>query len=64
MMQKKSKLIGSAILTIVGVWGMIITLLSDGNIENITEKLINMLSKTKNNKDFIRIFEKSDIDKK
>ena len=36
----------------------------DGNIENITEKLINMLSKTKNNKDFIRIFEKSDIDKK
>ena len=36
----------------------------DGNIENITEKLINMLSKTKNNKEFIRIFEKSDIDKK
>ena len=36
----------------------------DGNIENLTEKLINMLSKTKNNKDFIRIFEKSDIDKK
>ena len=32
----------------------------DGNIENITEKLINMLSKTKNNKEFI----KSDIDKK
>lgn len=30
MMQKKSKLIGSAILTIVGAWGMIITLLSDG----------------------------------
>ena len=36
----------------------------DGNIENITEKLINMLYKTKNNKEFIRIFEKSDIDKK
>ncbi|WP_195343392.1 transcription termination factor Rho [Clostridium paraputrificum] len=36
----------------------------DVNIENITEKLINMLSKTKNNKEFIRIFEKSDIDKK
>lgn len=29
MMQKKSKLIGWAILTIVGAWGMIITLLSD-----------------------------------
>lgn len=29
MMQKKSKLIGAVILTIVGAWGMIITLLSD-----------------------------------
>ena len=28
----------------------------DGNIENITENLINMLSKTKNNKEFIQTF--------
>lgn len=37
MMQKKSKLIGSAILTIVGVWGMIITLLSDVLIKWIVQ---------------------------
>ena len=34
MMQKKSKLIGSAILTIVGVWGMIITLLEYYGLKN------------------------------
>lgn len=37
MMQKKSKLIGSAILTIVGGWGMIITLLSDVLIKWIVQ---------------------------
>ena len=36
----------------------------DGNIEDITEKLINMLSKTKDNKEFIRLFEKNDMFKK
>ena len=36
----------------------------DGNVENVTEKLINMLSKTKNNKEFINIFSKSEIEKK
>ena len=36
----------------------------DGNIENITENLINILSKTKNNKDFIGVFQKTDINKK
>ncbi|WP_291647930.1 transcription termination factor Rho [Clostridium sp.] len=36
----------------------------DGNIENVTEKLINMLTKTKNNKEFISIFTKSEIEKK
>lgn len=36
----------------------------DGNIENVTEKLINMLSKTKNNSEFISIFNKSDIERK
>ncbi|MGG7176941.1 transcription termination factor Rho [Clostridium paraputrificum] len=36
----------------------------DGNVENITENLINMLSKTKNNNEFVRIFEKNDISKK
>lgn len=36
----------------------------DGNIENVTEKLINMLTKTKNNKEFIKIFSKSEIEKK
>jgi len=33
----------------------------DGNIDNVTEKLINLLSKTKNNKEFIDMFNKSDI---
>ena len=36
----------------------------DGNVENVTEKLINMLSKTKNNKEFINIFSKSEIEKR
>ncbi|VYU19870.1 transcription termination factor Rho [Clostridium tertium] len=36
----------------------------DGNIENVTEKLINMLSKTKNNKEFIGTFSKSEIEKR
>lgn len=36
----------------------------DGNIENITENLINMLSKTKNNKEFVQVFPKNDVFKK
>ena len=36
----------------------------DGNIESIVEKLINILSKTKDNKEFIGVFQKSDIDTK
>ena len=36
----------------------------DGNIEKITENLINMLSKTKNNREFIKVFPKNDIFKK
>ncbi|ERK32208.1 transcription termination factor Rho [Clostridium intestinale] len=36
----------------------------DGNIENIAEKLINILSKTKNNKEFMAVFQKSDLDNK
>lgn len=36
----------------------------DGNVENVTEKLINMLSKTKSNKEFINIFTKSEIERK
>ena len=36
----------------------------DNNVEDVTEKLINMLSKTKNNKEFISMFGKSDIFKK
>lgn len=36
----------------------------DGNVENVTEKLINMLSKTKNNKEFVNIFSKSEIEKR
>ena len=36
----------------------------DGNIENVTENLINMLSKTKNNKEFTQVFPKNDIFKK
>ena len=34
---------------------------TDGNVENVTENLIKMLSKTKNNEEFIRIFEKANI---
>ncbi|SHE81047.1 transcription termination factor Rho [Clostridium fallax] len=34
----------------------------DGNIENITENLINTLSKTKNNEEFIRTFQKLNLD--
>ncbi|GAA0078852.1 transcription termination factor Rho [Clostridium sp. CTA-5] len=33
----------------------------DGNIEEVTENLINMLSKTSNNKEFINMFKKSGI---
>ena len=36
----------------------------DGNIENITETLINMLSKTKNNKEFMELFIKNEVIKK
>ena len=36
----------------------------DGNIENITENLISMLSKTKNNSEFISMFAKNEINKK
>lgn len=36
----------------------------DGNIEKITENLINMLSKTKNNREFIQVFPQNDIFKK
>ena len=36
----------------------------DGNIESITETLINMLSKTKNNKEFMELFIKNDGMKK
>ena len=36
----------------------------DGNIEKITENLINMLSKTKNNREIIQVFPKNDIFKK
>ena len=36
----------------------------DNNVDNVTEKLINMLSKTKNNKEFINVFSKSEIEKK
>ena len=36
----------------------------DGNIENITETLINMLSKTKNNKEFMELFIKNEVKKK
>ena len=34
------------------------TMYQENNIENITENIINLLSKTKNNTEFIRIFEK------
>ena len=40
------------------------TMYRDGNIEVITENLINMLSKTKNNKEFTATFEKNNISKK
>lgn len=36
----------------------------DGNIESIAEKLISILSKTKNNKEFMAVFQKSDLDNK
>lgn len=36
----------------------------DGNIESITEILINMLSKTKNNKEFMELFIKNEVMKK
>ncbi len=36
----------------------------DGNIERITENLINMLSKTKNNKEFVATFPKNEAFKK
>lgn len=36
----------------------------DVNIENITETLINMLSKTKNNKEFMELFIKNEVMKK
>ncbi|MGM9973158.1 MAG: transcription termination factor Rho [Clostridiaceae bacterium] len=35
------------------------TMYRDGNVENVTESLINMLSKTKNNKEFINVFQKN-----
>lgn len=40
------------------------TMYRDGNIENITESLINMLSKTKNNEEFIAAFPKNEQFKK
>ena len=40
------------------------TMNRDGNIENVTENLINMLYKTKNNKEFLDSFEKANILKK
>ena len=40
------------------------TMYRDGNIESITGNLTNMLSKTKNNKEFIGTFEKNNISKK
>ena len=40
------------------------TMYKDGNIETLTENLINMLSKTKNNTEFMGTFEKSYINKK
>ncbi|GKX64925.1 transcription termination factor Rho [Inconstantimicrobium mannanitabidum] len=35
----------------------------DGNVENITQNLINMLSKTKNNDEFVNTFSKLDFEK-
>ncbi|OPJ63409.1 transcription termination factor Rho [Clostridium oryzae] len=37
------------------------TLYREGNVDDITEKLINLLSKTKNNIDFLNIFTKTDV---
>ncbi len=34
---------------------------SDGNVDNVTENLIKMLTKTKDNDEFIKIFEKNNI---
>lgn len=34
---------------------------TDGNAENVTENLIKMLNKTKNNEEFIKMFEKTNI---
>ena len=34
---------------------------NDGNVDDLTENLINMLSKTKNNEEFLKIFQKSNI---
>ena len=34
---------------------------ADGNVDNVTENLIKMLTKTKDNDEFIRIFEKNNI---
>ena len=34
---------------------------SDGNVDNVTENLIKMLTKTKDNAEFIRIFEKNNL---
>ena len=36
----------------------------ENSADNVTEKLINMLTKTKNNKEFINAFSKLEIDKK
>ena len=36
----------------------------EGNIDNVTEKLINMLSKTKNNQEFINVFSKNGMENK
>ncbi|MDS0528291.1 transcription termination factor Rho [Clostridium sp. SHJSY1] len=40
------------------------TMYRDGNIENITENLINMLHKTKSNIEFVNTFEKMNISKR
>lgn len=40
------------------------TMYRDGNIENITENLINMLHKTKSNVEFVSNFEKTNISKR
>ena len=40
------------------------TMYRDGNVENITQNLIGMLSKTKNNLEFISVFQKNHIESK